>query len=114
MKRQPSLNLSLISIIAALGLLAFAISGLLKNPTNSGLVENCQVKQHQVATASVSTVAPYLAEVKPRFEIADSATSSANSSFVFTQSPAHCLVQSTKACNGMPRPLWLLNRALII
>ncbi len=106
----------LVSLIATFGLVAFIVSGWMKQPVPNVLTDAQNVKGQHLFCTGASTLSSYLAEVKPKFSAtgATAVPATAGCNLVCPESVGGLLVESKIARDHLPRPLWLLNRSLLI
>lgn len=112
-RRQRALT----SLIAIFGLLAFACLSWTKQSEQTVSEETRTSKAHHIYHSGPTSSAAYLAEVKPRLAPVGSAATVAIAEHLegvwFNPSNNHPQDQAL-ATNNASRPLWLINRSLLI
>ncbi|PZM84212.1 MAG: hypothetical protein DKT66_06110 [Candidatus Melainabacteria bacterium] len=106
-------HLALISIIAAFSLLAFVFANWMK-PFNVQATK--QISHSEQLFCSVPTSASvYIAEVKPNLACLGTTAFVCAKALLLTQPKSVGLFDHRKvAVENCPRPLWLLNRSILI
>ena len=114
MKVVNKKHLTLMSVIAAFSLLAFVFTTW-TNPFNIHTVQRTS-QSEQLSCAVPTSASIYLAEVKPRIVgFGASLVSSVLTQVALIQHRSVCsLERQQQAICNLPRPLWLLNRSLLI
>ncbi len=106
-------HLAVISIVAAFSLLAFVFSAWMKRADLKSSKQISQSEQFYCVVPKSSSV--YLTEVKPRIEgFGTSTMAMAAPPFLFFERGGSCIAREKIADAPLPRPLWLLNRSLLI
>jgi hypothetical protein len=106
---------ALVSVVAIIGLLAFVFSSWVKQAPAAASELHIVAKHHFVYKAGPASAAVYLAEIKPRlFALVAGAVAAAVGSPLWTLSQPYKNIAVAQGIADLSRPLWLINRSLLI